>query len=150
MSIEVTAIFFHSVARYSQPNIQLKGHYTLTENYSVLCPEVLNDAAGRRIADKNTALLEKLLVFDAIIVAGQAKSHCVAWTLADLLSEIESRDPDLARKVYLLEDCSSPVVLPDVIDYTDVADSAYQRFAEAGMHIVTTADRLSDWPELVS
>jgi nicotinamidase-related amidase len=47
-----------------------------------------------------------------VIIAGQAKSHCVAWTIDDLLTEIQSQDPSLAQKVYLLEDCSSPVVVP--------------------------------------
>ena len=34
------AIFFHSVARRSQPDFQQKGHSPLTEHYSVLGPEV--------------------------------------------------------------------------------------------------------------
>jgi len=29
------------------------------------------------------------------------------------------------EKVYLLEDCTSPVVIPGVIDYTDLADAAF-------------------------
>ena len=32
--------------------------------------------------------IERLLGFDAVVVAGQAKSHCVAWTIADLLSDL--------------------------------------------------------------
>jgi nicotinamidase-related amidase len=47
------AVFFHSIARYSQPDFQVKGDNSLTENYSVLSPEVVNDAAGVKIADKN-------------------------------------------------------------------------------------------------
>jgi nicotinamidase-related amidase len=81
-------------------------------------------------------------------VAGQAKSHCVAWTVDDLLTEINAHDPKLAEKVYLLEDCTSPVVVPDVVDFTDAADAAYDRFAAAGMHRVTTAQPLADWPGL--
>ena len=50
------------------------------------------------------------------------------------------------KKVYLLEDCTSPVVVPNVVDFTDAADAAYQRFAEAGMHRVTTQTPLADWP----
>ncbi len=37
--------------------------------------------------------------------------------------------------VYLMEDCTSPVVIPVVIDYTDQADEAFRRFAEASMHL---------------
>lgn len=140
------AIFFHSIARLSQPAIQIKGNNPLTENYSALGPEVLTGPDGERIAEKNTPFIENLLTFDAIVVAGEAKSHCVAWTVEDLLREIQARDPALTRKVYLLEDCTSPVVVPGAIDYTDEANAAFQRFAEAGMHIVRSTEPLDEWP----
>lgn len=141
------AIFFHSVARLSQPDFQLKGNNAWTENYSVLRPEVLEGAYGQTLAQKNLHLITKLLNFDMIIIAGQAKSHCVAWTIADLLDELILHDQQhLAAKIYLLEDCTSPVVVPGVIDYTDQADAAFQRFAEAGMHIVSSTEPISSWP----
>ncbi|MFQ5824350.1 MAG: isochorismatase [bacterium] len=140
------AIFFHSIARKSQPNFQIKGNEPLTEHYSVLGPEVLAGHEGAPIAKKNTKFLEQLLQFDAIIIAGQAKSHCVAWTIDDLLQDIFVKDKKLAEKVYILEDCTSPVVVPGVIDYTDQADLAFQRFAGAGMHVVHSTDPLDSWP----
>jgi nicotinamidase-related amidase len=136
------AVFFHSIARYGLPDFQVKGSNPFTENYSVLSPEVLDDGGGRQIAQKNTAFIAKLLEFDAVIIAGQAKSHCVAWTINDLLREIESSDKKLAEKVYLLEDCTSSVVIPGVVDYTDQADAAFQRFADAGMHIFRSTDSI--------
>ena len=81
-----------------------------------------------------------------MIIAGQAKSHCVAWTIEDLLRDIALRNRNLAKKVYLLEDCTSPVVVPGVIDYTDEADAAFQRFAAAGMQVVRSADPMETWP----
>ncbi|MGD8765918.1 MAG: hypothetical protein PVG87_26665 [Desulfobacteraceae bacterium] len=140
------AIFFHSIARYSLPNIEVKGNNPLTENYSVISPEVIKDAGGDQIAEKNALLVEKLLEFDAVFIAGQAKSHCVAWTIDDLLSEIEVTDKNLAEKVYLLEDCTSPVVIPDVADYTDQANEAFRRFSDAGMHVVRSTDSLESFP----
>ena len=140
------AIFFHSIARYSQPDFQVKGDNPLTENYSVLRPEVLDDAVGIQIATKNTEFMNKLLDFDVVIVTGQAKSHCVAWTIKDLLSEILAADRKLAKKVYLLEDCSSPVVVPGVVDYSEQADAAFRKFAEAGMHLVRSTDPIVRWP----
>ncbi|MGF1523961.1 MAG: isochorismatase [Leptolyngbyaceae cyanobacterium] len=140
------ACFFHAIARNSPTRYEIKGNNPLTENYSVLRPEVLEDGQGNAIAQKNTLFTDLLLTFDAVIVAGQAKSHCVAWSIDDLLSEIKVRDPSLARKVYLLEDCTSPVVVPDVVDFTDAADAAFQRFADAGMQRVTTTMPLADWP----
>jgi nicotinamidase-related amidase len=140
------AVFFHSVARYSPPDFEIKGSNPRTENYSVLGPEVLEDDQGRQIAQKNIGFIEKLLEFDAVIVAGQAKSHCVAWTIDDLLGDVQIRDRRLAAKVYLLEDCTSPVVVPGVIDYTDQGDAAFRRFADTGMHVVRSTDLVQTWP----
>jgi len=142
------ALFFHNIARHSQTNFEIKGGNPLTENYSVLRPEVMESADGRAIAQKNTRFLKRLLEFDAVIIAGQAKSHCVAWTIADLLTEIRTIDPKLAEKVYLLEDCTSPVVVPHVIDFTDQADQAFHRFAQAGMHIVQSTTPIPQWQGL--
>lgn len=130
------AIFFHNIARMSQTNFEIKGSNPLTENYSVLRPEVLQGYDGGPIAQKNDPLIQKLLDFDMLIIAGQAKSHCVAWTIDDLLTEITALDANLASKVYLLEDCTSAVVVPGVVDFTEQADAAFARFASAGMHIV--------------
>jgi nicotinamidase-related amidase len=139
------AMFFHCIARGSQTNFEIKGDNSLTENYSVLRPEVMNGVDGVAIAHKNSRLIQKLLNFDAVVIAGQAKSHCVAWTIADLLTEIQAVDPSLAKKVYLLEDCTSPVVVPGVIDFSDQADQAFEQFAEAGMHLVKSTDPMSEW-----
>jgi nicotinamidase-related amidase len=140
------AIFFHSIARYSQPDFQVKGGNPFTENYSVLRPEVLEDEDGKGIAQKNEKFIRKLLEVDAIVIAGQAKSHCVAWTIDDLLSEILTVDKKMAEKVYLLEDCSSPVVVPGVVDYTDQAAAAFQRYFDAGMNVVRSTDSIASWP----
>jgi nicotinamidase-related amidase len=142
------AIFSHTISRYSQADFQVKGNNPQTENYSILGPEVLYDMNGKQISQPNTRFLEKLLQFDAVVIAGQAKSHCVAWTIDDLLRDILVRDKRLAKKVYLLEDCTSAVVVPGVIDYTDQADAAFRRFAEAGMHIVRSTKSLVSWPSI--
>ena len=143
------AMFFHNIARSSQTQFELKGSHPLTENYSVLRPEVMEGVEGGVLALKNTSLIQTLLEFDAVVVAGQAKSHCVAWTIADLLTEIQVFDPTLASKVYLLEDCTSPVVVPGVIDFTEQANAAYDRFAAAGMHLVQSTSAIADWEGIV-
>jgi nicotinamidase-related amidase len=134
------AVFFHSIARNSQAQFEIKGNNPLTENYSVLSPEVLDSFDGRPIASKNTALIKQLLTYDTVVIAGQAKSHCVAWTIDDLLTEIKQIDANLARKIHLLADCTSPVVIPGVVDYSEAADTAFAKFAEAGMKIVKSTD----------
>ncbi|MBD0329889.1 MAG: isochorismatase [Thermoleophilia bacterium] len=142
------AIFFHALARTSQPRFEVKGSHPHTEHYSMLGPEVTEGPDGEPLAADESPLLDELLEFDAVIVAGQAKSHCVAWTIDDLLEGVARRDRSLAEKVYLLEDCTSPVVVPGVVDYTDAADDAFRRFAEAGMHVVRSTDPIESWPGL--
>ena len=137
------AVFFHNIARKTQTNFELKGNNPLTENYSVLRPEVLTNSTGKTIANKNSKLIQKLLDFDKVIITGQAKSHCVAWTVDDLLTDIQARDINLAQKIYLLEDCTSPVVIPGIIDFTPQADAAFQKFADAGMNIIKSTDEIS-------
>ena len=137
------AIFFHAIARSSQPAFEIKGMAPLTEHYSALGPEVADEALAET---RNDALVARLLSFDAVVVAGQAKSHCVAWTVADLLAGPRAASAGLASRLYLLDDCTSPVVVPGAVDYTDEADAAYARFAEIGAHIVRSAEPLASWP----
>jgi nicotinamidase-related amidase len=139
------AIFFHTIARESQASFEIKGASPLTENYSALRPEVQEDEGGKPIAPRNDALLEKLLSYDALVVAGEAKSHCVSWTVSDLLAEIRRRDPGLAGKVYLLEDCTSSVVVPGVADFTEDAERAFSEFEAAGMHRVRASEPMDTW-----
>ncbi|HLL86648.1 MAG TPA: hypothetical protein VK387_05000 [Thermoleophilaceae bacterium] len=138
------AIFFHAMARRSQPEFQVKGNDPLTEHYSILGPEVTEGPDGDRLAGRNSELIDKLLTFDVVIVAGQAKSHCMAWTIDDLIEDADVRE-HLAERIYLLEDCTSPVVVPGVIDYTEKADAAFKRYAAAGMHVVRSSDPVETW-----
>jgi nicotinamidase-related amidase len=141
------AVFFHGIARHSRPEFQVKGDNPLTEHYSMLGPEVTEGPDGEHLGGKNTELIAKLLAFDAVVVAGQAKSHCVAWTIDDLLEDDDLRQR-LAERTYLLEDCTSPVVVPGVVDYTDEADAAFERYEAAGMHVVRSTDPIERWPGL--
>jgi len=149
VSVIEDASFFHGIARASRPRFVLKGRNARSENYSVLRPEVDRGPDGVAIdgaSEADADLIEDLLGFDALIVAGQAKSHCVAWTIADLLEAIRARDSRLADRVYLLDDCSSPVVVPGIADFSVSAETAYERFAAAGMHRVRSTDPPSAWP----
>ncbi len=139
------AAFFHTIARGAQTHFVTKGGNALTEHYSIFRPEITEDAEGKPIASGNEKLVDDLLEFNAVIIAGQAKSHCVAWTVFDLLHTITERDSGLAKKVYLLEDCTSPVVVEGA-DFTEQADAAFARFAEAGMNIVRSTDPIASWP----
>jgi nicotinamidase-related amidase len=134
------ALFFHSMTRLAQTEIVIKGESPFTENYSVIGPEVLSGPMEEPLGTHDQRFIQELQECDRLISAGQAKSHCVAWTVSDLLDDIMIANPELAKKVYLLEDCTSPVVVPGVVDHTDAADAAYEWFAKAGMHIVKSTD----------
>jgi len=69
-------------------------------------------------------------------------------TIADLLEDVIRQNKSLVEKIYLLEDCTSSVVVPNVVDYTDQANDAFRKFAEAGMHIVRSTERLETWPRM--
>lgn len=146
------ARLFHSWVRGSRGAIEIKGGNPLTENYSVLSPEVLLRHDGQPLAKPNTRFVRTLLEADAVIIAGQAASHCVKSTIDDLLGHILPLDESLASKVYLLQDCMSSVAIPDpekpgelLFDFTPQAEEAQRRFAEAGMHLVRSTDPMEEW-----
>lgn len=142
------AVFFHTIARNSQASFIIKGSNPLTESYSAIGPEVLEDSQGKPLGEKNNQLLTLIRHTDAMIIAGQAKSHCVTWTIEDLISELQPIDPGLTDKIFLLEDCTSPVVIPDVVDFTDSASATFRKFEKAGLHLVRSSTPLDQWPVL--
>jgi nicotinamidase-related amidase len=143
------ALFFHSIARAAPLDVQPKGDNPLTEHYSMLGPEVEFDLEGEPLGTRNAPLVQRLLQYDAVVIAGEAKSHCVAWTIEDLLGDPNVQERGLDEKVYLLEDCTSSVVVPGAVDYTDAADAAFARFADSGTHLVRSDVPMRDWPGLV-
>lgn len=139
------ARLFHSYARSSQDIMEIKGGNHLSENYSVFAMEVLMRHDGKPLGQRNARFVKTLMEADMVVIAGQAKSHCVAWTIADLLSDIQAKDPALANKVYLLEDCTSSVVVPGVVDFTEPANKAFERFVDANMNLVKSTDPMDSW-----
>jgi nicotinamidase-related amidase len=76
----------------------LKGANPLTEHYSAFRPEVSDPADP-----PSSAFIASLAAADRIYVTGQALSHCVLFTLRDLVREV---DPS---HITLLADYTSPV-----------------------------------------
>ena len=56
------------------------------------------------------------------MIAGEAKSHCVLESIQQILEYYENR-PEITRKIYILEDCMSPIP-----GFEDVTDSAFETF----------------------
>ncbi len=146
------ARLFHAYARESRNEVEIKGGHPLTENYSVFNPEVLTRWDGKgALAEKRVDLIDKLLSRDAIVFVGQAASHCVKSSIDDFLDEIRVRDEALAERCYVVTDCMSAVAIPDgkggfLADFTPNVEEAFERYAEAGMHLVSSTDDMGDWP----
>ncbi|HEX7051692.1 MAG TPA: hypothetical protein VF188_15920 [Longimicrobiales bacterium] len=145
------ARMFHAYARQAEARVELKGTTPLTEYYSAIGPEVTSTFDGRTLARRNEDFLHILRDSDAVIIAGQAASHCVKSTIEDLL---EHTEPALARKVYILRDCTSAVAVPDpacpgafLFDFTPQAEAALERFHDAGMHVVESTVPMAEWPD---
>ena len=79
-----------------------KGNNAFTEHYSAISAEVVveNDPNTK----VNTALLNELNSYEKIFVAGQALSHCVNFTVKDMIA-----NGIPASKIYLIRDACSNV-----------------------------------------
>ena len=154
------AVEWHSAVRGTNTMYEIKGADIFFEMYSALSPEVERTDEIEPMEGVNTKFLERLLAFDMVIAAGEAASHCFAWTIDDMLHHrLMVQDPALARKFVVLTDCTSSVVLrnpatgqiipgtPDnPTDFRPMAEAAFQGFEAAGMRIVTTNTPIPEIP----
>lgn len=138
-----SVVMWHALARKSQPTWLPKGRVPQSEHYSAIQPEI--DIPGHPQGQKHEALLRTLEQADAIFIAGEAQSHCVLETVEDLVLEYRDR-PGMLQKIYVLEDCMSPVVHPE-IDFGAIADRRFAEFSELGVNVVNSTD---DIPLLTS
>jgi len=136
------AVFFHSIARTAQPLFVTKGNHPLTESYSILGPEIRTDSRGAVLASGDQSIADAFSGLDMLVVAGQAKSHCLAWTVEDIVET--GSFP--ASRLFLLEDCTSPVVVPGLLDYTEKAEDTFRSFEKRGVHLVRSSAPIQDWP----
>jgi nicotinamidase-related amidase len=130
------AIAYHAAVRRSQPEFVIKGTIAKTEYYSLLEPElkVPEDPRGTL----NEEFLERLLSFDSVYIAGQAKSHCVLETVNSIMRRYGD-NPEITGKLHLLEDCTSSVQHPE-IDFEAIAQEAFEAFEKHGLKMVTSKD----------
>jgi nicotinamidase-related amidase len=148
------AWLFHALLRGAATPAIVKGDDPWSESYSAFGAEVPDRWDGGRLVKlQDDAALHDLLGADRIVVAGQASSHCVRWSVDDLLHRMHALDPALPRRVYILRDGMSAVVGLDAagrpipeLDFTPQADEAFARWAELGAYIVETTVPMADWP----
>ncbi len=133
-----SAVFWHSLARKSQPTWWRKGNIPGTEHYSIVQPEILvpDHPEGGRDQD----FLDLLDQQDHIVVAGEAASHCVLETIEDLVDEFRDRPGALGR-IFILRDCTSPVKHAE-IDFEALTREQFARFQAEGVHFILSTDPL--------
>lgn len=131
-----SAVFWHSIARKSQPTWLPKGSIAQTEHYSIIQPEipVLDHPQG----GKNQAFLDMLEGNDVILVAGEAESHCVLETVEDMVEAFADK-PDVLNSIYLLKDCTSPVVHPEV-DFHAIALAQFAEYEKQGVNFINSTN----------
>lgn len=107
-------IHFMSVAANIPIQKICKGQHPLTEMYGIIRPEYsMHD-------NTNTELLEKIATFDKIVIAGEAKSHCVLESIKQICEYYYDK-LDITRKIYVLTDCMS-----DIPGFEQQSQTAYK------------------------
>lgn len=132
------AIMFHAAARFTQPVIMHKGHIPQTEFYSPLRPEV--DVPGVPGGSINTPFLNLLANHEVILVAGEAKSHCVLSAMETLVAYFGVHQPDVLKRIFFLEDCTSSVQHPQV-DFEAIASARLRQMAsDHGIQLLRSSE----------
>jgi nicotinamidase-related amidase len=102
-----------------------KGMNCLTEMYSAIKAEVpVSDDPSTEL---NRTLLSELRQADKLIFCGEAKSHCVNYTMRDVAAHWEKEMSSL----YLLNDCTSAVP-----GFEEAANSFVQDMKDLGCQVV--------------
>ncbi|WP_153733285.1 cysteine hydrolase family protein [Sporosarcina obsidiansis] len=122
-------VHFHSLIRQSRIQKIVKGQDPLSEMYGIIKPEYA-EADGT-----NYVFLHSLLAYDKIVIAGEAKSHCVLESVRQIVDYYVD-EPELLSKIYLLDDCMSPI--PGFEDSTEHACKELQN--HMGIHIVKSTE----------
>lgn len=86
-----------------------KGSNPFTEHYSILKAAVEFPEIPSTCLDKT--LLSHLQSFDEIIIVGEAMDFCVASTIHDMIKT----SPELLKKLIILEDCMSNIIIDNPI-----------------------------------
>ena len=83
----------------------------------------------------NRSLLKEFARYDQIIIAGEAKSHCVLESVVQMLEYFEEENVD-PGKIYVLEDCTSSIT-----GFEEETEKAYRAIVEKyGIHIVPSTE----------
>jgi nicotinamidase/pyrazinamidase len=109
-------------------DIIVKGTNPFTEHFGAFRANIpLEDSPETQL---NLPLIQKLAKFDKILIAGEAKSHCVANTIKQLFDF-----PEITDKITILTDCMS-----DVSGFEHIADQIYRTASDMGAQFTKSTD----------
>ncbi len=106
----------------------VKGTHPLTEHFGALRANI--PIPGAPETGINEKLVATFREYNNIIIAGEAKSHCVANTIKQML-ELN----DVGSKLIILEDCMS-----NVTGFEHVADAIYKQAFDQGATRVNSTE----------
>lgn len=112
----LAAVIAWSKARGRDYQTEMKGTYPLTEHFGIFQAQI--PVTEHPETQRNQRLLDELIRFDRVYLAGQAKSHCVAASLRQIMDFA----PALARKLVVLENTMS-----DVPNMGHLGEPVYER-----------------------
>jgi nicotinamidase-related amidase len=110
-----------------------KGSNWRREHFSAVAAEV--DDPTDPSTQLNTGLIQTLNEADEILWAGEAGSHCLAWTFRDVVA---FGDPNIVKKMILFEDCTSPVG-----GLESKQEDFIREMVAKGMQVMTSAQYLA-------
>jgi nicotinamidase-related amidase len=106
----------------------IKGTNPLTEHFGALMANI--PVWGSPETQLNIQLAYTLRSFDAILIAGEAKSHCVATTIKQMVNI-----GGFAEKLVILEDCMS-----NVTGFETIASSIYENAKINGARFTSSTE----------
>jgi nicotinamidase-related amidase len=120
----------HTWAVQTGKNYQalIKGTHPLTEHFGIFQAQI--PIAGAPETQLNKVLIDTLQAFDHIYLAGEARSHCVATSLQQVLTYA----PELAKKMIIIEDCMS-----DVTGLGHLGEPIYAQARKQGLRFTKAA-----------
>jgi len=124
--------------RFAIVDFVTKGSNIWTEHFSAVQAEVPDSEDPS--TQVNTRLIETIEDADVILVAGQARSHCVANTIRDIAAKF---DPKSIAKMHLLLDAMSDVPdPPGTTLFSDLGKSFIADLTAMGAQTTTTVEFL--------
>jgi nicotinamidase-related amidase len=105
----------------------IKGTYPFSEHFGAFSAQIPD--AEHPETQLNRELIETLSEYQNIYLSGEARSHCVANSLKQIMKE----SPDLASRFIILEDTMS-----NVTGFENLADSIYEKATQTSIRFSTT------------